>query len=224
VPDAIARKRMAELLELVELTDAADRLVGTYSGGMRKRLELAVGLIHEPKVLFLDEPTLGLDVQTRARIWDYIRMLNRERKITIFMTTHYLEEADLLCDRVAIIDHGKIMTIGAPAELKAKLGGDTLELDITDGSGMVEFLTSLPGAKDVKNNGTRFTVRVPRIEDALPAIFEGVARRGGHVSRVSFARPSLDQVFLQVTGKSMRDEDASGEDRRFTAFTRVRRR
>jgi ABC-2 type transport system ATP-binding protein len=130
IPRAISRKRAAELLNLVELTAFQKKRVQTFSGGMRRRLELACGLINRPKVLFLDEPTLGLDVQTRAATWNYVRMLKKEFGMTLFMTTHYLEEADALCDRIAIIDHGKIIVVGSPTELKDSLGGDIITLSI----------------------------------------------------------------------------------------------
>ncbi len=123
-------KRSREVLEMVDLTDRADALVSTYSGGMRKRLDIAEGLIHRPSILFLDEPTLGLDIQTRTRIWEYVRRLRAEEGITVFMTTHYMEEADNLCDRIAIIDHGQIVALGTPSELKAGIGGDLLLLEV----------------------------------------------------------------------------------------------
>ena len=128
IPHSVSKKRAMELLELVELTAFKDKRVQTYSGGMRRRLELACGLINRPKVLFLDEPTLGLDVQTRAATWNYVKMLKKEFGMTLFLTTHYLEEADALCDRIAIIDHGKIVVIGSPTELKDSLGGDIITL------------------------------------------------------------------------------------------------
>lgn len=130
IPRNTAKERAADLLKLVELTDFADKKVQTFSGGMRRRLELACGLINRPKVLFLDEPTLGLDVQTRTATWNYIRTLKKEYGMTLFMTTHYLEEADALCDRIAIIDHGKIVVVGPPEELKHSLGGDVITLGV----------------------------------------------------------------------------------------------
>ena len=132
IPKTFSKKRASELLELVELTAFKDKRVQTYSGGMRRRLELACGLINQPQVLFLDEPTLGLDVQTRAATWAYIKKMKEEYGMTIFMTTHYLEEADALCDRVAIIDHGKIIVVGTPGELKKSLGGDLITLAIKE--------------------------------------------------------------------------------------------
>ena len=130
IPRSVSKKRAADLLNLVELTGFKDKRVQTYSGGMRRRLELACGLINRPKVLFLDEPTLGLDVQTRAATWNYVKMLKKEFGMTLFLTTHYLEEADALCDRIAIIDHGKIIVTGSPTELKDSLGGDIITLSI----------------------------------------------------------------------------------------------
>jgi daunorubicin resistance ABC transporter ATP-binding subunit len=139
-----AEKRMKEVLELVELEDRADTLVEKYSGGMKRRLEIARGLIHRPKVLFLDEPTLGLDAQTRRRIWDYIKKLNKETGITMILTTHYMEEADYLCDRIAIIDHGKIVAIDNPTNLKNMLGGDVVILEIEgDANQYIEKLKEL---------------------------------------------------------------------------------
>src|ERR1700690_2065061 len=130
IPRSVSKKRAADLLNLVELTAFKDKRVQTFSGGMRRRLELACGLINRPKVLFLDEPTLGLDVQTRAATWNYVKMLKKQFGMTLFLTTHYLEEADALCDRIAIIDHGKIVVIGSPTELKDGLGGDIITLSI----------------------------------------------------------------------------------------------
>ncbi len=132
IPRSNSREHATELLNLVELTEAAGRKVSTYSGGMRRRLELACGLINYPKLLFLDEPTLGLDVQTRAAVWKYIRMLKDQFHMTLFLTTHYLEEADSLCDRMLIIDHGKIIKIGTPDELKESVGGDVIVVGVKE--------------------------------------------------------------------------------------------
>ncbi len=212
VPASVAKKRAEELLGLVDLKDAANRLVSTYSGGMRKRLELIVGLIHEPKVLFLDEPTLGLDIQTRTVMWNYIRGLNKEQNMTLFTTTHYLEEADSLCDRIAIIDHGEIKVIGAPSDLKTKLGGDVLEITVSDGGNLVDFFQSIQGVKEVKQTNSTYRVKLPSAEDALPEIFEGISKRGLKVKHISFTKPTLDQVFLEVTGRSLRDAETGSGD------------
>ncbi len=212
VPESIARKRAEELINLVDLKDASKRLVATYSGGMRKRLELIVGLIHQPRIFFLDEPTLGLDIQTRAVIWDYIKRLNKENNLTIFMTTHYLEEADSLCDSVAIIDHGKIRISGSPSELKEKVGGDVLEIDVTNGASLTEFFSSIQGVKEVKQTGSKYRIKIPRAEEALPTIFEGISTKGLKIREVSLNKPTLDEVFLEVTGRSLRDEPSGAED------------
>ena len=146
----ISTKRALELLKLVELTEFKDKKVQTFSGGMRRRLELACGLINRPKVLFLDEPTLGLDVQTRAATWNYIKTLKKEFGMTLFMTTHYLEEADALCDRIAIIDHGKIIVVGTPTELKDSLGGDIITVAIKEDVDITGLVKKIEHVKEVK--------------------------------------------------------------------------
>jgi ABC-2 type transport system ATP-binding protein len=224
VPDAVAKSRASELLGLVDLTDAANRLVSTYSGGMRKRLELIVGLIHQPKMLFLDEPTLGLDIQTRTVMWNYIKRLNEENEMTLFVTTHYLEEADSLCHSVAIIDHGKIRVSGSPGELKQRLGGDVLEIAVNDRADLTEFFYSVPGVKDVKKSDHTYRIKLPSTEEALPTIFEGISKKGLKITKVSFDKPSLDQVFLEVTGRSLRDQEQGAEDRVQRFIMRARSR
>jgi ABC-2 type transport system ATP-binding protein len=224
VPRSVSKPRADELLGLVGLKDAAGRLVRTYSGGMRKRLQLIVGLIHQPRILFLDEPTLGLDIQTRTVMWDHIKNLNKEEKMTIFMTTHYLEEADSLCQRIAIIDHGKIQIMGSPQELKDKMGSDVLELQVADGGDLAGFFSTLPGVKDVKQTGPKYRIKLPGAENALPGIFEEISRRGLKVDKIAFDKPSLDQVFLEVTGRSMRDEETGPQDSMKARFTGMRSR
>jgi ABC-2 type transport system ATP-binding protein len=206
----IAKTRAGELLELVGLEEAADRKVSTYSGGMRRRLELACGLINRPRLLFLDEPTLGLDVQTRTAVWDYIRKLKEEYEITLFMTTHYLEEADSLCDRIAIIDRGRIVKIGTPVELKAGIGGDVIEISIKEGqTDITELISRTKGITEVKRNGSNYRVKAPVGEEAAPAIIDAIRTEGFHVSRISLSKPSMDQVYLEYTGKEMRDENVN---------------
>jgi ABC-2 type transport system ATP-binding protein len=224
VPDHVARQRAQELLKLARLDDAANRLVGTYSGGMRKRLELIVGLMHNPKILFLDEPTLGLDIQTRASMWEYIKHLNKEQKMTIFMTTHYLEEADSLCETIAIIDHGTIKESGTPAELKSKVGGDVLTIEMTDGTDVTSFLENIGGVTEVKKTDSTYRIKLPKAEDALPAIFEGLAHRGLRVKNIAFTKPTLDQVFLDVTGRTLRDAEEGASDSLRQRFTSMRSR
>ena len=208
-----ARKRTQELLKLGDLEQAADRKGRTYSGGMRRRLQLAMGLVHMPKVLFLDEPTLGLDIQTRKKMWDYIGKLNRERGLTVFMTTHYLEEADSLCNRIAIIDKGVIKISGSPSTLKEKVGGDILTLELSENAGdLTEFFRGIPDVSDVTKTDQTYRIKLPKTERALPVIVEGIVKKNVQIKEISFTKPTLDQVFLEVTGKSMRDEDASESD------------
>ena len=211
VPNDKARKKAKELLELLELESAAQRQVKTFSGGMRRRLQLAMGLIHEPKILFLDEPTLGLDIQTRQNMWNYIRRLNRESGITVFMTTHYLEEADSLCDRIAIIDAGAIKLSGSPSELKARLGGTVLTLQLVGLADISSILTQIPEVAEVKKEGETYRIKLTKTETALPEIVETVTKKGLKISDITLAKPTLDQVFLQITGNTMRDGAANGD-------------
>jgi ABC-2 type transport system ATP-binding protein len=211
VPREEARKRALDLMNLVELDDAAERPVKTYSGGMRRRLQLIMGLIHTPKILFLDEPTLGLDIHTRAKMWEYIKHLNHDNGLTVFMTTHYLEEADSLCNRIAIIDGGVIKVSASPQELKEKLGGDILTLQLSGSQDMTLFLQTVPEVSEVtKTADNTYRVKLPRVEKALPMIVEGVTNRGTKITDITFTKPTLEQVFLEVTGKSFRDSDNGG--------------
>jgi len=225
VPTKVAKERIKEVLNLVGLTDAANRKVETYSGGMRKLLELAEGLIHYPKVLFLDEPTLGLDVQTRVVVWDYIKKLRDERRITMFLTTHYMEEADLLCDRIAIIDHGKIVALDTPQNLKDSLGGDIIELEFAQSSvDNTKTLSSLSQVKDVKKIGDVYRIKVSKGEEALPKIMEKVLKMKLRIRKVSLVKPTLDQVYLEYTGRSLREtQGETGEIwRRMMTLRRIR--
>jgi ABC-2 type transport system ATP-binding protein len=224
VPRGEAHKRAKDLLKLVDLENSAERRVKTYSGGMRRRLQLAIGLIHTPKILFLDEPTLGLDIQTRTNMWEYLSQLNKDEGITIFMTTHYLEEADSLCKRIAIIDHGAIKVSGSPSELKEKLGGDILTIELGDGPDITDFLKGIPDVSDVSRRDQVYRIKLPKTEKALPAIVDGVTRKGLQIKEISFTKPTLDQVFLEITGKSMRDEDAGESDSVMQNFVNERMR
>ncbi len=211
VPNNVAREKVRELLKLLDLEGAAQRQVRTYSGGMRRRLQLAMGLIHDPKVLFLDEPTLGLDIQTRQKMWAYIRELNRKEGITVFMTTHYLEEADSLCDRIAIVDSGVIKESGSPSELKNKLGGTVLTLELSDGADISQVLRGIQDVTEVSKEGETYKIKITRIEKALPTIVETVNTKGFKISDISLTKPTLDQVFLKITGNTMRDGAANGD-------------
>jgi ABC-2 type transport system ATP-binding protein len=211
IPRRIAKERAEELLKLVELTDFKDKKVQIFSGGMRRRLELACGLINRPKVLFLDEPTLGLDVQTRAATWNYIRKLKKEYGMTLFMTTHYLEEADALCDRVAIIDHGKIVVVGSPEELKHGLGGDVITLAIKEDADVSELIREVEHVKDVKREDGSYRIKAEYGEITTPSIIEALRKKGYTVTRLSLTEPTLNEVYLEYTGKSMRDAEESRE-------------
>tara|TARA_B100000408_G_scaffold134648_1_gene122888 strand:+ start:916 stop:1839 length:924 start_codon:yes stop_codon:yes gene_type:complete len=223
VPDKIAKERAKDLLNLVGLTDAADREVNTYSGGMRKRLELIIGLVHEPKILFLDEPTLGLDIQTRSVIWKYLKNLNKEKGLTIFITTHYLEEADFLCDRIGIIDQGKILVENSPSELKEKLGGDIIEIMVDKVNNIKKELEKQSIVKNVDINEQNIRIEVEKGDIALPIILEVCSSKGIIVKRASLTRPSLDEVFLKYTGKSLRDAESTNTDN-FTRYLTRRNR
>jgi ABC-2 type transport system ATP-binding protein len=212
IPRTVSKKRAEELLKLVELSAFKDKRVQTYSGGMRRRLELACGLINRPQVLFLDEPTLGLDVQTRAATWNYVKMLKKEFGMTLFLTTHYLEEADALCDRIAIIDHGKIIVTGTPAELKDSLGGDIITLAIQDeDEDITGLISKVEHVKEVKKENGGYTIKSSNGELTAPLIIESLRNNGHVVTKLSLTKPTLNEVYLQYTGKSMRDAEESRE-------------
>ncbi len=203
-----ARRRIADLLQLVELDAHADRPAKTYSGGMKRKLDIACGLLPDPQILFLDEPTLGLDVQSRLRIWEYVRML-KTRGMTIVMTTNYLDEADQLCDRLAIIDGGKIKTMGAPAELKIALGGDIVSLTIKETSRVTALAAAVagqPAIRAVNTTASGLDVRVESAEKAIPAILEAANRLDCRLEFIDYHRPRLDDVFIAHTGRSIRDD------------------
>lgn len=211
LPRESSKKRALELLELMELMRFKDKKVETYSGGMRRRLELACGLINRPRILFLDEPTLGLDVQTRITIWDYIKRLREEYHMTIFMTTHYMEEADNLCDRIAIIDHGKIIVTGTPSELKNSVGSDVIELTLREVEDVSEKLLKIEYVKNVVKKENVYVIQVEDGEVATPVIIDVLKNHGHSVVKLSLRKPSLDEVYLMYTGKSMRDVEESRE-------------
>ncbi|MCS6294904.1 MAG: ATP-binding cassette domain-containing protein [Nitrospira sp.] len=209
-----ATRRIPQLLQLVELEQQADRPAKTYSGGMKRKLDIACGLLPDPKVLFLDEPTLGLDVQSRLRIWDHVRAM-RERGITVVMTTNYLDEADQLCDRIAIIDGGRIKALGAPNELKVGLGGDLVSLTVRE-EDRVEKLAAavrdLPAIRAVTTKPNGLDIRVDSPEKALPAILEAANRLTCQLEFIDYHRPRLDDVFIAHTGRSIKDDQPKAED------------
>lgn len=208
------RRRIEEVLALVELTDKAATLVEKYSGGMKRRLEIARGLTHRPKVLFLDEPTLGLDAQTRRHIWEYIRKLNEEAGVTIILTTHYMEEADFLCGRVAIMDHGRFAALDTPGRLKDTLGGDVVSLEL-DGDAAA-FLDELGREDWVKRSQLHdgvLSLTMEKGERRIPELVMRARQNGLTISCVHLRKPSLEDVFLQFTGRTIREQEATLSER-----------
>ncbi|MDH5562044.1 MAG: ATP-binding cassette domain-containing protein [Nitrospirota bacterium] len=210
-----ALARIETLLKLVNLEEHADRVAKGYSGGMKRKLDIACGLLPNPKILFLDEPTLGLDVQSRLNIWDHVRKL-KEQGMTIVMTTNYLDEADQLCDRIAIIDRGEIRAIGSPKDLKASLGGDGIWLTLSDATPeALEQLTSalqgLPFVRGIRPRENGLDIRVDGPEKALPAIMETTNKIGCLLDGIEYHRPRLDDVFVAHTGRSLTNEPAPPE-------------
>jgi ABC-2 type transport system ATP-binding protein len=224
IPRRVAKERALDLLKLVELTDFKDKRVQTFSGGMRRRLELACGLINRPQVLFLDEPTLGLDVQTRTATWNYIRKLKQEYGMTLFMTTHYLEEADSLCDRVAIIDHGKIIVVGTPEDLKHSLGGDIITIGIKEDVDVSALIGRVENVKDVRKENGTYRIKAEYGEVTAPFVIETLRKSGYTVSKLMLTEPTLNEVYLEYTGKSMRDAEESPEVMRTQRMTMRRAR
>ncbi|MFH1848908.1 MAG: ATP-binding cassette domain-containing protein [archaeon] len=207
MPNDIRRKRINELLSLVELKQKAGVIVKKFSGGMKRRLEIARGLMHHPKVLFLDEPTLGLDPQTRRRIWEYIETLNKKENVTIVLTTHYMDEADYLCDRIAIIDHGKIKILDTPQKLKSSIGGDCINLEAENYTELVNALSRWVTAIKTRDGSISITVNEP--EKNLPRIMETAQKTNAVIKSIDIHKPTLEDVFLHVTGKTIRDQEGS---------------
>jgi ABC-2 type transport system ATP-binding protein len=200
-----ARDRAAELLERFSLLEPADRPTGTWSGGQRRRLDIAIGLVHRPALVFLDEPTTGLDPQSRANMWDEVRQL-RADGTTVFLTTHYLDEADILCDRLAIIDHGRIVAEGSPDELKRRIAGDVVTIGVDGEAERARALISTqPFVRDSSTDGDLVRLYVDRGETATPAILRLLDDAGVPPTSLTLTRPSLDDVFLQQTGRSLRE-------------------
>ncbi len=208
VPKKDASKRIPELLKLVGLEKRIDDKVDIYSGGMKRRLEIIKAFLHNPSIIFMDEPTQGLDPQTRRVIWDHIKYLNEEKGITIFLTTHYMEEADYLCNRVAIIDYGKILDINAPANLKDKIGeGDVIDLRVDKKEAFVKEVKEY--SPQVLEDGT-VRLRALRGEAALPRILKLTERMGLTISSVALREPTLEDVFIHYTGREIREEKGEG--------------
>jgi ABC-2 type transport system ATP-binding protein len=206
---ANAKRRAAEVLEGLGLVEAADRYVQTYSGGMRRRLDVGLGIVHRPAVLFLDEPTTGLDPQARAGMWDEIRGL-RDAGTTVFLTTHYLEEADALADRLAIIDHGRIVAEGTADELKRQVAGDVITIGVEGGvEHVLEAVRAQPFVREASLEGDLVRLYVDQGDVAVPQLIRVLDGAGLQAQTLTLARPSLDDVFLRQTGRSLRDEEAA---------------
>lgn len=219
VDKAERKKRVEDALQFVDLRDRGDDLVKKFSGGMKRRLEVARGLIHRPKVLFLDEPTLGLDPQSRSNLWEFITELPKKHNVTIFMTTHYMEEAEV-CDKIAIIDRGKIITSGTPAELKKVIGGDVIYLKTDDNKKAMEDIKNLFNVEVSEMDGEIFISSL-RGDVCIPKIIREI---GESVLSVRMQRPTLNDVFLKLTGKEIREETVSPGDDVKSAVRSYRRR
>lgn len=216
MPKNLQNERIDEVLDLVELTTKQHDAVLTYSGGMRKRLDIAGGLLHRPKVLFLDEPTVGLDIQTRRKIWQYIKKIYKEFGMSIFLSTHYMEEADNLCDRIGIIDHGKIQVIDSPQNLKNKLGHETITFSTDNFAQQKELekkITSIESVKNVTFANEKFTVHASNGTEVMPKIFSIASELQVTINSISLTKPTLDDVFISYTGHELRDQP-DGFDKR----------
>jgi ABC-2 type transport system ATP-binding protein len=207
VPRSAIGRRVDAVLDMVGLADRSDSLVGTFSGGMKRRLEIARGLLHSPRVLFLDEPTVGLDPQTRGRIWEYIDELRRREAITIFVTTHYMDEAER-CDRIAIIDHGQLVAIDSPDALKAAIGKDRVELQVDDAGSAIAALASRFGITATTSEDA-VVFHVAHGDEFVPRL---VTELGLPIRSIRVARPTLDDVFMNYTGRTIRDAEVSREE------------
>ena len=226
IPKDQINNRIDDVLELIELTDKQNEPVVTYSGGMRKRLDIAGGLLHRPKVLFLDEPTVGLDIQTRRKIWEYIKKIHTEFEMTIFLTTHYMEEADQLCDRVGIIDHGKIQIIDSPKNMKNAMGNEVITLVVEGGNPNESFLSELEKIETIKKinkDNDKLVLFASKGTEIIPKIFQISSTLNVKINSISLTSPTLDDVFLSYTGHEIRtDETGFNRKREHAKMKRLR--
>jgi len=228
VPNNQISSRIDEIIELVELTEKQDKATLTYSGGMRKRLDIANGLLSRPSVLFLDEPTVGLDIQTRRKIWEYIRKIRQDFGMTIFISTHYMEEADNLCDRIGIIDFGKIQIIDKPKSMKSAIGNEIITFSLVDGKAnqdaLINQISKIEFVKEVKNKQDLIKVLSTKSNEVIPKIFQESMNLGINISSLSLKQPTLDDVFISYTGHELRDETENKKYSRRKEFNLNRRK
>ena len=210
MPKELVKSRIDEVISLVELEEKQNEAAITYSGGMRKRLDIACGLIHRPRVLFLDEPTVGLDIQTRRKIWEYIRKIHKEFEMTLFVSTHYMEEADKLCDRVGIIDYGKIQVIDTPEIMKNAMGSDMISFSLIDGIAKQDELVTRIKQIEFVNQVTRkqgeITIKSSQCSEVIPKIYQTTSEMNIEIDSLSLNKPTLDDVFISYTGHNLRDD------------------
>ena len=228
IPRNLIKSRIDDVLELVELGEKKDQASLTYSGGMRKRLDIANGLLSRPAVLFLDEPTVGLDIQTRRKIWGYIKKIRKDFGMTVFISTHYMEEADNLCDRIGIIDHGKIQVIDTPKSMKSAIGNEIISFNLVDGKAnqdaIIDQIGKIEFVKEVKNKEGLITVFSTKSNEVIPKIFQESANLDMKIRSLTLKQPTLDDVFISYTGHDLRDETENKKYSRRKEFNLNRRR
>ena len=228
IPRNLIKSRIDDVLELVELGEKKDQASLTYSGGMRKRLDIANGLLSRPAVLFLDEPTVGLDIQTRRKIWGYIKKIRKDFGMTIFISTHYMEEADNLCDRIGIIDHGKIQVIDTPKSMKSAIGNEIISFNLVDGQAnqdaIIDQIGKIEFVKEVKNKEGLITVFSTKSNEVIPKIFQESANLDMKIRSLTLKQPTLDDVFISYTGHDLRDKTENKKYSRRKEFNLNRRK
>jgi len=228
IPNNLIKSRIDDVLELVELGEKKDQATLTYSGGMRKRLDIANGLLSRPSVLFLDEPTVGLDIQTRRKIWSYIKKIRKDFGMTIFISTHYMEEADNLCDRIGIIDHGKIQVIDTPKSMKSEIGNEIISFNLVDGKEgqdtLIDQINKIEFVKEVKNKQDIITVFSTKSNEVIPKIFQASTNLEMRINSLTLKQPTLDDVFISYTGHDLRDESENKKYSKRKEFNLNRRR
>tara|TARA_B100000508_G_scaffold78990_1_gene61479 strand:- start:1035 stop:2042 length:1008 start_codon:yes stop_codon:yes gene_type:complete len=228
IPSNLIKSRIDDVLELVELGEKQDHAALTYSGGMRKRLDIANGLLSRPSVLFLDEPTVGLDIQTRRRIWGYIKKIRKDFGMTIFISTHYMEEADDLCGRIGIIDFGKIQVIDTPKSMKRAIGNEIISFNLVDGKSnqdtLIDQINNIEFVKEVKNKQDSITVFSTNSNEVIPKIFQASTNLNMKINSLTLKQPTLDDVFISYTGHDLRDETENKKYSRRKEFNLNRRK